>query len=141
MDDATDTRSRGMIDGIFRRYGTGVELVIHTAAQLSHDWAAKEPFTDFGVNALGTMTVLEATRTYCSDAVFIFTSTNKVYGDTPNLLPVIEQDRRWEIDPEHAFALGINESMSIDNSMHSIFGAYDYNRDRWSCERNAVSHD
>src|ERR1700676_708089 len=123
MDDATDTRSRGMIDGIFRRYGTGVELVIHTAAQLSHHWAAKEPFTDFGVNALGTMTVLEATRTYCPDAVFIFTSTNKVYGDTPNLLPLIEQDRRWEIDPDHAFALGINETMSIDNSMHSIFGA------------------
>src|SRR3984893_8956689 len=120
---ATDIRSREMVDDIFRRYGTEVELVIHTAAQPSHDWAAKEPFTDFGVNALGTLTVLEATRTYCPDAVFIFTSTNKVYGDTPNLLPLIEQDRRWEIDPDHAFAHGIDETMSIDNSMHSIFGA------------------
>ena len=119
---AADIRDRDGINRIFQRYGTDVELVIHTAAQPSHDWAAKEPFTDFGVNALGTLTVLETARKYCPDAVFIFTSTNKVYGDTPNLLPLIELDTRWEIDPDHIFALGINETMSIDNSMHSIFG-------------------
>src|ERR1700681_23703 len=124
MDAATDTRSRGMIDGIFRHYGTGVELVIHTAAQPSHDWAAKEPFTDFGVNALGTLTVLEATRLYCPDAVFIFTSTNKVYGDAPNVLPLVEQETRWEVSPEHPFAAhGIDETMSVDHCLHSLFGA------------------
>jgi len=119
----SDIRDRKAIDSIFKSHGSAVELVIHTAAQPSHDWAAKEPFTDFSVNAQGTLTVLEATRKYCRDAVFIFTSTNKVYGDTPNRLPFVELDRRWEIDSSHAFALGINESMSIDNSMHSVFGA------------------
>jgi CDP-paratose 2-epimerase len=120
---ASDIRDREAIDSIFKLHGPEIELVIHTAAQPSHDWAAKEPFTDFSVNAVGTLTVLEATRKYCRDAVFIFTSTNKVYGDTPNHLPLIEHQRRWEIDPSHVFSLGINESMSIDNSMHSVFGA------------------
>ncbi len=118
-----DIRDRDAIFRLFELYGKEIRLVVHTAAQPSHDWAAREPFTDFGVNALGTLTMLEATRQYCPDAVFIFTSTNKVYGDTPNHLPLIEQAERWEIDSNHAFSRGIPEEMSIDSSMHSIFGA------------------
>lgn len=96
---------------------------MHTAAQPSHDWAAKEPFTDFSVNANGTLNMLEMTRKYCADAVFIFTSTNKVYGDTPNFLPLVELENRWEISEEHPyFKNGIDEHMTIDQSTHSIFG-------------------
>lgn len=120
---ATDIRSRDEVFKIFAEYGNEIKLVVHTAAQPSHDWAARDPFTDFGVNALGTLTMLEATRQYCPDAVFIFTSTNKVYGDTPNRLPLLELETRWEIDPEHRYAKGIDEEMSIDNTMHSVFGA------------------
>jgi CDP-paratose 2-epimerase len=102
----------------------GTALVIHTAAQPSHDWAAREPFTDFGVNAVGTLNLLEATRAVCPDAVFIFTSTNKVYGDNPNQLPLVEKDTRWEIAEEHPyFARGIDETMSLDHCKHSLFGA------------------
>lgn len=119
-----DIRDYKAIEKIFAEYGADVKIVVHTAAQPSHDWAAKEPFTDFSINANGTLNLLEATRNYCPDAVFIFTSTNKVYGDTPNFLPLIETDMRWEVDPAHTFALhGIDESMSIDNSKHSLFGA------------------
>lgn len=119
-----DIRDHQAVFELFRRFGKDISLVVHTAAQPSHDWAAREPFTDFGVNANGTLNLLEATRQFCPDAVFIFTSTNKVYGDTPNFLPLVEQDLRWEIDPSHKFAKkGISEEMSIDQSMHSIFGA------------------
>ena len=117
-----DIRDPDAMNAIFARGGKDIELVIHTAAQPSHDWAAKEPVTDFTVNANGTLTLLEAARAHCSDAPFIFTSTNKVYGDTPNRLPLVEQETRWEIDPDHAFAPGIDESMTIDNSTHSLFG-------------------
>lgn len=121
---ATDIRNETEINDIFNKYGKHIEIVIHSAAQPSHDWAAKEPLTDFGVNALGTLNLLEATRKYCADAPFIFTSTNKVYGDTPNLLPLVEKEKRWEADENHAFAEhGIDETMSIDNSKHSVFGA------------------
>ncbi|WP_263381262.1 NAD-dependent epimerase/dehydratase family protein [Granulicella arctica] len=119
----TDIRDRESIFRIFREHGEEIKLVIHTAAQPSHDWAARDPFTDFGVNALGTLTMLEATRQYCPNAVFIFTSTNKVYGDSPNRLPLVEHETRWEIDPKHPYAIGIDEQMSIDNTMHSVFGA------------------
>ena len=119
-----DIRDKEKIDEVFARYGAEIKVVIHTAAQPSHDWAAREPFTDFTVNAMGTLTMLEATRTHCPEAVFIFTSTNKVYGDMPNSLPIIELEKRWEIDAAHTFAeYGIDESMSIDQSKHSIFGA------------------
>jgi CDP-paratose 2-epimerase len=119
-----DIRSQEEIFKIFARYGKSISVVVHTAAQPSHDWAAREPFTDFSVNANGTLVMLEATRTHCPDAPFIFTSTNKVYGDTPNFLPLIEKEMRWELDPTHPFAkYGIDESMSIDQSKHSIFGA------------------
>lgn len=119
-----DIRNYSEIENIFNNYGSDIKLVIHTAAQPSHDWAAKEPHTDFEVNATGTLNMLEATRKYSPDAVFIFTSTNKVYGDTPNSLPLIELESRWEIDNSHSYFInGIDESMSIDQTKHSLFGA------------------
>lgn len=121
---AIDIRDYAAVEKLFSTYNSSIAGVIHTAAQPSHDWAAKEPFTDFGVNALGTLNMLEATRKYSPDAVFIFTSTNKVYGDTPNFLPLVERETRWEVVDTHPFyEHGIDESMSIDHSKHSIFGA------------------
>jgi CDP-paratose 2-epimerase len=104
-------------------FGAAIKVVVHTAAQPSHDWAAREPHTDFTVNANGTLNVLEAARQHCPEAVFIFTSTNKVYGDTPNRLPLRELETRWEIDPTHAYREGVDETMSIDQTKHSLFGA------------------
>ena len=119
-----DIRDVESIDRIFAEYGKAITCVIHTAAQPSHDWAAREPRTDFSVNATGTLNLLEATRHYCPEAVFIFVSTNKVYGDRPNELPYVEHETRWEIEPTHPYALhGIDESMSIDSCLHSVFGA------------------
>ena len=118
-----DIRDRDAIEGLFKEYASDIVLIIHTAAQPSHDWAANDPHTDFTVNANGTLVLLEATRQVCPEAVFIFTSTNKVYGDTPNHLPLQEQETRWEIAADHAFYQGIDETMSIDNSKHSLFGA------------------
>jgi len=119
-----DIRDWAAVEAIFKKHGKDISVVVHTAAQPSHDWAAKEPLTDFGVNAIGTMHLLEATRLHAPDAVFIFTSTNKVYGDTPNRLPLVETETRWELDKSHAWhERGIDETMSIDSSKHSIFGA------------------
>ena len=118
-----DIRNEDKIDSVFAGLGPAVKAVIHTAAQPSHDWAARAPQVDFGVNALGTLNLLEATRKFSPDAVFIFTSTNKVYGDTPNRLPLEELEKRWEIAPGHPFAPGIDETMSIDQTKHSLFGA------------------
>ena len=120
---AIDIRDFDAVKDVFTRYGSEIKVVIHTAAQPSHDWAAREPHTDFGVNATGTLNMLEAARLHCPEAVFIFTSTNKVYGDTPNRLPLVELEKRWEIDPAHPYAIGIDESMSIDQTKHSLFGA------------------
>lgn len=118
-----DIRDFESLRGIFAEFGGDVELVVHAAAQPSHDWAARDPFTDFSVNATGTLNVLEAARLNCPSAAFIFTSTNKVYGDSPNLLPLRELETRWEIDAAHPYAGGIAEDMSIDRSKHSLFGA------------------
>ena len=118
-----DIRDDAAIDAHFAKYHGAIDLVIHTAAQPSHDWAAREPMTDFAVNAVGTLNLLEATRRHAANAVFIFTSTNKVYGDKPNDLPLIEQATRWEIEPDHTYVDGIREDMSIDQSTHSLFGA------------------
>ena len=118
-----DVRDTTSLNEIFARYGKEIRVVVHAAAQPSHDWAAREPVTDFTVNANGTLAVLEATRRHAPDAVFIFTSTNKVYGDTPNGLPLTELETRWELEASHPFAEhGIDESMSIDHSKHSLFG-------------------
>jgi len=119
-----DIRDQAAIERIFSEYQNEIALIIHTAAQPSHDWAAQEPLTDFTTNANGTLILLEMTRQYASEAVFIFTSTNKVYGDTPNAYPLIEQENRWELEPSHPFAEhGIDETMRIDQSKHSLFGA------------------
>jgi CDP-paratose 2-epimerase len=118
-----DIRDREGIHKTLATYGRDVSLVIHTAAQPSHDWAVRDPQTDFSVNATGTLNLLEGLRHFCPDAVFIFTSTNKVYGDTPNRLPLCELPTRWEIDPKHTYASGIREDMSIDQTLHSLFGA------------------
>jgi CDP-paratose 2-epimerase len=121
---STDIRDWDAIRQVFSEYAGDIRLVVHTAAQPSHDWAAREPFTDFTINANGTLNLLEATRQFAEEAVFIFTSTNKVYGDTPNTLPLVELESRWEIAETHPyFARGIDESMSIDQSKHSLFGA------------------
>jgi CDP-paratose 2-epimerase len=116
-----DVRDQEKIEAIVKEFAP--DIVIHTAAQPSHDWAAKEPHTDFSVNAIGTLVLLESVRQFAPNATFIFTSTNKVYGDRPNTLPLIETDTRWEIDPGHAFHAGIDETMSIDHTLHSVFGA------------------
>ena len=118
-----DIRNAEGIERIFKQYAGQINLVIHTAAQPSHDWAASDPQTDFGVNANGTLNLLEATRKYAPQAVFIYTSTNKVYGDTPNRLPLVENETRWEIDASHPYFKGIDEQMSIDQTLHSLFGA------------------
>lgn len=118
-----DIRNAVEVERIFADYGKSIELVVHCAAQPSHDWAAREPMTDFTVNANGTLVLLEATRKFAPDAVFVFMSTNKVYGDTPNALPLVENETRWELDPAHPWSRhGIDESMTIDHSKHSIFG-------------------
>ncbi len=119
-----DIRDTNALFRIFEEYGNDISLIIHTAAQPSHDWAAKEPFTDFTINANGTLNMLEATRKFSDKSVFIFTSTNKVYGDSPNLLPLVELESRWEIEESHKYCqYGIDENMSIDQSKHSLFGA------------------
>jgi len=119
-----DIRDYAALERVFAEYAGAVELVVHTAAQPSHDWAAREPLTDFGVNAVGTLNLLELTRLHCPEAPFIFTSTNKVYGDTPNYLPLVELETRWEVSPGHQYAQhGIDETMSIDQTKHSVFGA------------------
>ena len=118
-----DIRDNEAITKLFKHYSSNIALVIHTAAQPSHDWAARDPIMDFTVNANGTLNLLEATHRYAPEAAFIFTSTNKVYGDTPNRLPLVELNSRWEIDPNHAYHSGIREDMSIDQTLHSLFGA------------------
>lgn len=119
-----DIRDQAGVERVFARAGNQTVAIIHTAAQPSHDWAAREPQTDFSVNAMGTLNLLEAARRHCPEAAFIFTSTNKVYGDTPNALPLIELETRWEIESSHPYhARGIDETMSIDQTKHSLFGA------------------
>lgn len=122
--ESVDIRDMAAVEGIVKGIGSDLAAVVHTAAQPSHDWAAREPLTDFGVNAVGTLHLLEAVRLHAPEAVFIFTSTNKVYGDRPNLLPLVETATRWEIAEDHPYhARGIDEQMSLDASTHSVFGA------------------
>ncbi len=118
-----DIRDQSGIEKVFKEYSSEIKVIIHTAAQPSHDWAAKEPLTDFSINATATLYLLEATRKHCPEIPFLFTSTNKVYGDTPNFLPLVENEKRWELTENHPYArFGIDESMSIDQSKHSLFG-------------------
>ena len=118
-----DIRSKEEIDRLFNEYRNDIKLIVHSAAQPSHDWAAKDPIKDFSVNANGTLNLLESARQHCPETVFIHLSTNKVYGDTPNRLPLVEKETRWELDENHAYSKhGIDESMSLDNTTHSLFG-------------------
>jgi CDP-paratose 2-epimerase len=118
-----DIRDVSGVDRVFAELGSKTELVIHTAAQPSHDWAASDPQADFGINANGTLNLLEATRAHCPDATFVFTSTNKVYGDTPNRLPLLEDETRLDLLEDHPYFGGVDTTMSIDSTMHSLFGA------------------
>jgi CDP-paratose 2-epimerase len=118
-----DIRNTEALCAIFRREAGETKAIIHTAAQPSHDWAAKDVQTDFTVNANGTLNLLELAREHCPQSPFIFTSTNKVYGDTPNHLPMVEKESRWEVDESHTYHQGIDETMSIDQTRHSLFGA------------------
>jgi CDP-paratose 2-epimerase len=118
----SDIRDCDAMDGLFARYGRNVAVVIHAAAQPSHDWAARAPLTDFTVNANGTLNLLEATRSHAPAATFVFCSTNKVYGDLPNQLPLVEHETRLELPAEHRYHGGIDTTMSIDRSTHSLFG-------------------
>lgn len=117
-----DIRDVEAVNRVFQSAGGDISLVIHAAGQPSHEWAAKDPMTDFAINATGTLTVLEAARRHCPKASFIYPSTNAVYGDRPNQLPLRELETRFEIDKEHPFAKGIDESMTIDQTLHSLFG-------------------
>jgi CDP-paratose 2-epimerase len=118
-----DIRNASAVAELFKRYRGKIHAIVHTASQPSHDWAARDPQVYFTLNANGTLNLLEAARTFAPEAPFMFTSTNKVYGDTPNRLPLQELPTRWEIEPGHEYEPGISETMSIDYSKHSLFGA------------------
>jgi CDP-paratose 2-epimerase len=118
-----DIRDAVKVRELFAQHRGRIDAVVHTAAQPSHDWAARDPHTDFTVNANGTLNLLETSREFCPETPFVFTSTNKVYGDTPNRLPLRELEKRWEIESGHEYEPGISETMSIDYTTHSLFGA------------------
>jgi CDP-paratose 2-epimerase len=118
-----DIRNYNSLRKIFKKNRKKIKVIIHAAAQPSHDWAKNKPFIDFDINAKGTLNLLELTKLYTPNAPFIFTSTNKVYGDNPNKLPLFEKKTRWELKRSHKYQNGIDETMSIDNCTHSFFGA------------------
>ena len=118
-----DIRNYLKLRTIFKRFKKKIDVIIHCAAQPSHDWAAKEPLTDFSINANGTLNLLELTRKYTPKAKFIFLSSNKVYGDNPNKINLVETKNRYVPKDLNLRKFGISEKMSIDNSKHSIFGA------------------
>ena len=119
-----DIRNKSKIENIFKFYKNNIKFILHAAAQPSHDWAAKEPFTDFSINAYGTLNILESMKKYSPKAKMAYLSTNKVYGDRPNFLPLKEKSKRYELSIKHKyFNKGINETMNIDDSKHSLFGA------------------
>ena len=117
-----DIRNYKSLEKIFKKYKKKINVIIHCAAQPSHDWAKNKAFIDFEINAKATLNLLELTKIYCPESPFIFMSTNKVYGDNPNYLPLVEKSTRWEISSKHKYKSGIDESMSLDNCTHSFFG-------------------
>ena len=118
-----DIRDRPALASLVAGLGRNLSAIIHTAAQPSHDWAATDPHMDFEINAGGTLNLLELARTHCPESPFVFTSTNKVYGDSPNTFELIEYPTRFDLPEHHRFYEGVDESQSIDQSMHSVFGA------------------
>ena len=118
-----DITNQKNIESIYKEYKNKIDLIIHCAAQPSHDWASTNPRRDYMINSLGTLNMLEATKKYTPEATFIFTSTNKVYGDNPNKLDFIEKETRFDVVENSKFTNGIDESMSIDSTLHSLFGA------------------
>ena len=119
---AVDIRNYDNLKKIFSKYKKNLKLIIHCAAQPSHDYGKNHPIIDFNVNATGTLNLLELTKKYCPDSPFIFMSTNKVYGDNPNKLKIIETKSRWELKKTDKLYKGIDETFSIDNCTHSFFG-------------------
>ena len=117
-----DIRNISGLEKIFKKYNKNIDFILHAAAQPSHDWAYKDIRTDFSINSIGTLNMLELTKKYCPESVFIFTSTNKVYGDNPNRLNFIETKYRWSVNKKQKYYKGIDETMSIDNCKHSLFG-------------------
>ena len=134
-----DIRDAARVLDLFSRHGRQIELVVHTAAQPSHDWATSDPQTDFAVNANATLNLLEAARAHARDATFILCSTNKVYGDRPNRLPLIETPTRLELPANHRWYSGIDLEMSIDLSTHSLFGVSKAAADSWYRSMGATS--
>ena len=117
-----DVRNFESLNKVFKRYSKNIALIIHCAAQPSHDYGKNHPVVDFNVNATGTLNLLELTKKYCPESPFIFMSTNKVYGDNPNKLKILERKTRWELKNTDKFYKGIDENFSIDNCTHSFFG-------------------
>jgi CDP-paratose 2-epimerase len=117
-----DIRDGDGVTDVFARHAREVELIVHAAAQPSHDWAAGDAQTDFTVNANGTLNLLQAAREHAPDATFVFCSTNKVYGDRPNSLPLVETETRLELPEDHRWYGGIDLEMPIDLCTHSLFG-------------------
>tara|TARA_B100001057_G_scaffold320512_1_gene320770 strand:+ start:25 stop:1083 length:1059 start_codon:yes stop_codon:yes gene_type:complete len=117
-----DIRSFDKLNKIFKKYKKNISVIVHCAAQPSHDYGKNFPFLDFSINASGTLNLLELTKKYCPDSPFIFMSTNKVYGDNPNKLKIFEKKTRWELSQEDKIFKGISENFSIDNATHSFFG-------------------
>ena len=118
-----DIRDEQKLNKIFLKFKKNIKLIIHSAAQPSHDYGKNFPKIDFSINAAATLNLLELTRKYCPDAVFIFMSTNKVYGDNPNKLNFLEKKTRWELELRNKNYNGIDEQFSVDNCIHSFFGA------------------
>ncbi|MDC3391143.1 NAD-dependent epimerase/dehydratase family protein [Candidatus Pelagibacter sp.] len=117
-----DIRDKNKISNIFKKYSKDIKIIIHCAAQPSHDWAYQNPQLDFETNANGTLNLLQNFHKYCPKSVFINLSTNKVYGDNPNKLNLIEKKLRYELPKKHEYFYGIDEKMSIQNCVHSLFG-------------------
>ena len=117
-----DIRNSQALDKLFKRYKNNISLIIHCAAQPSHDYGKNYPKIDFNVNATGTLNLLELTKKYCPNSSFIFMSTNKVYGDNPNKLKILEKRTRYELSKKNKFYNGVNEKLSVDDCTHSFFG-------------------
>jgi CDP-paratose 2-epimerase len=118
----TDIRNYSNLAKVFRKFKKRIAVIIHCAAQPSHDYGKKFPKLDFDINAKGTLNMLELTKLYCPQAVFIHMSTNKVYGDNPNKLNIVEKSKRWELKNNDKNYKGIKENFSLDGCTHSFFG-------------------